>query len=162
MEEIARVVDTANGIAWVEKERQTQCGGCRLHKGCGSAVLAKVLGVRRNRIQVIDLLSVDVGDTVVIQLDSAALLRGSFAVYMIPLFSLFFGAIVGKYFFALMFAHYTEGVTAVFALLGLFFGVWWLRQFSQRIANDNRYQPVISSVVDTGAIIVTPTYHRVT
>lgn len=152
MEEIARVVEAADGIAWIEKERQTQCGGCSLRKGCGSAVLAQVLGVRRSRVQVIDPLSVSVGDTVIIQLDSAALLRGSFAVYMAPLFSLFFGAMLGKYFFALMFTHYTEAVTAISALLGLFFGVWWLRRFSRHIAEDSRYQPVISSVVDAGDV----------
>ena len=66
MEEQAHVVEIADGVAWVEKERQTQCGGCSLRNGCGSAVLSKVLGARRNRIQVIDPLAVRVGDRVVI------------------------------------------------------------------------------------------------
>lgn len=148
MKEHAHVVAVADGVAWVEKVRQTQCGGCSLRNGCGSAVLAKVLGSRRNRIKVIDPLSVRVGDMVAIQLDESALLRVSFAVYMMPLFSLFVGATVGKFAFAPILAEYTDGVVALSAILGLFVGALWLKQYSRRIANDKRYQPVIGQIVE--------------
>lgn len=149
MEEQAIVVETAKGVAWVEKARQTQCGGCRLRNGCGSAVLAKVLGARRNRIQVIDPLSVGVGDTVEIQLSSVALIRGSFVVYMMPLLGFFLGAILGKYVLSPILGGYAEALSTVFALLGLLLSVWFLRQFSRRIESDKRYHPVISNIVET-------------
>jgi len=155
MEERARVVAVADGVAWVEKERQTQCGGCSLRNGCGSAVLSKVLGARRNRIQVINPLPARIGDVVVIRLDEAALLRVSFAVYMMPLFSLFVGATVGKFAFAPMFSGYADGVVVLFAMVGLFVGALWLRQYSRRIASDSKYQPVIERVVGTFEPILT-------
>ncbi len=147
MEEQASVVAVAEGIAWVEKERQSHCGGCSLRNGCGSAVLAKVMGARRNRIRVLDPLSAHVGDEVIFQLDAAALLRGSFAVYMVPLFGLFVGAMVGKYSFVPIFTDYANSVIALFAILGFFVGVGWLSRFSRRVANDKRYQPVITRIV---------------
>ncbi len=158
MEEQALVVDVADGVAWVEKTRQTQCGGCSLRGGCGSAVLSKVLGARRNRIKVVDPLSVKVGDVVTIQLDAAALIRGSFAVYMIPLFGLFIGAflgsMLGKSLFDPMFSHYAEGFSVALAMFGMFAGIWWLKQSSKRRGNDKRYDPVIASVVDAEPVTV--------
>lgn len=154
MVEQGLVVETANGVAWVEKSRQSQCGGCRLRSGCGSAVLSKILGARRNRVQVIDPMSVNIGDTVLIELDAAALIRGSFAVYMIPLMGLLLGSIVGKYLFAPIFSGYAEGLTIVFAMIGLFSSIWWLRRFSQSIENDARYQPVISDIIEPNEPIV--------
>lgn len=159
MEEQALVVEVADGLAWVEKTRQTQCGGCSLRGGCGSAVLSKVLGARRNRIQVVDPLSVKVGDVVTLQLDAAALIRGSFAVYMIPLFGLFigafFGSVLGKMVFDPIFSQYIEGLSVTFAVLGMFAGVWWLKRSSKSMGNDKRYHPVIINVVDTEPVSVT-------
>lgn len=151
MEEQGIVTEVADGIAWVEKSRQTQCGGCSLRGGCGSAVLSKVLGARRNRIQVIDPLSVKVGDVVTIKLDSAALIQGSFSVYMIPLFGLFLGALLGsmlgKTLFDPIFISYIEVLSVAFAIFGMIGGVVWLKQSSKRMASDRRYQPIITDVV---------------
>lgn len=145
MEELARVVAVDKGVAWVEKERQSQCGGCRLRHGCGSAVLGKILGVRRNRIRVISSSAVQVGDKVAIHLDPAALLKVSFYLYMVPLFGVFLGAMIGKFAFAPIVS--TEGITILFAMLGLMAAAWWLRGFSRRIAGDEKYQPIISRVI---------------
>lgn len=147
MEELVTVVAIEQGVTWVEADRKSTCGACAARHGCGSAVLTKVLGQRRNRIAVINPVSARVGDSVTIRLDSAALLRGSFAVYMVPLLALFAGALLGKLLIAPILPVMAEGVITLSAVLGLLTGVIWLRHFSRQATSDHRYQPVVTEIV---------------
>ncbi|MBK9131474.1 MAG: SoxR reducing system RseC family protein [Gammaproteobacteria bacterium] len=58
----------------------TTCGSCSVQKGCGTSVLAKVLGNRVNRIRVINTIGAKTGEWVVLGLEDGALARSSFAV----------------------------------------------------------------------------------
>ena len=143
IEETGRVVDVQGAFAWIESERSSTCGGCSVRKGCGTAVLAKVLGQRRVQLRVLNRVNAKIGDDVVIGISEAALVRGSLAVYAAPLAGLFAGAIAGNaagnYFFP-----GAQDPAAIFgALTGLAAGLSWLKRFSRRSSNDSSYQPVI-------------------
>lgn len=140
MEENARVVDVQPGFVWVETERKSTCS---LNNGCGSAVLAKVLGARRTRIRALNALSAEVGDEVVLGLAEAALIRGSLVLYALPLLALFLGALAGESVSRLLRLASGEAGTIVFALAGLAAGFYGVRYFTRRINNDPRYQPVV-------------------
>ena len=142
IEETAQVVAAEGEFVWVETQRQNTCGGCAANKGCGTSALAKVLGNKLTRVRALNRGVAQVGDQVVIGIDEQALVRGSLAIYMVPLAGLLLGAVVG----ALMSTRLLvagEGLTIGLGVVGLLLGLGWVRGFTGRIHNDSRYQPVV-------------------
>jgi sigma-E factor negative regulatory protein RseC len=85
IEQDAAVVTVADGLAWVETRRASTCGSCSVSGGCGTAVVAKLLGEGPNRFSVTDPIGVAVGDPVVIGIADTALTRASLLAYLLPL-----------------------------------------------------------------------------
>lgn len=142
IEERAVVVAREGAHAWVERERRSACGSCAVNKGCGTGVLAQVLGRRMMRLKVLNPVAAEPGDAVVLGLDERALVRGSLAVYMVPLAALFAFGLLGEALGAQWGAS-SEAPAVLFALAGLGGGLWWLRGYSRRLAGDTRYAAVI-------------------
>jgi sigma-E factor negative regulatory protein RseC len=82
-------------------------------------------------------------DTVVIGLSEQALVRGSAAVYLVPLLSMVAMALVGEGLAPQWLGHGSETLSIAFALSGLVLGFCWLWMFSRRIGRDPAYQPVV-------------------
>lgn len=142
IEETAQVVAAEGEFAWVETQRQSTCGGCAARQACGTAVLAKLLGQRRTRLRALNRQGARVGDRVVIGIQGQALLRGSLLLYAVPLLGLLLGALVGELMSQRLIVT-GEGLTIGLGLAGLGLALWWVRAFTRRIRDDNRYQPVI-------------------
>lgn len=145
IEEHAQVVAlNAEGV-WVETQRRTACGQCSANKGCGTATLAKVLGNKRSRVRALNpkATSVAVGDEVIIGIDEQALVRGSLAVYTVPLLSLFVFGLLGQLLGTQLLFGDSEWLSIGLSILGLVLGFAWVRRFTARIASDERYQPVL-------------------
>ena len=142
IEETATVVKCEGDFAWVEAQRQTTCGSCAANKGCGTSVLAKVIGKKVSRMKAINKAQAHVGETVIVGMNETALLKGSLAVYMIPLVFMLLFAVTGQVVAGQM-TWQTEPVVIVFALLGLVTAGLWLRGFTRRIQHDNEYQPIV-------------------
>jgi len=143
LEETARVVSIEAGEVWVETERRSTCSSCAVEKGCGTATLAKVLGQRRTLVRVLTDLPLAVGDHVVIGIREQALLRGSLAVYAVPLLLLLAGAVIGELGAGQGLWGSAEAASLLLGLAGLVAGLLWLRRFSSRIHHDVNYQPVV-------------------
>lgn len=142
IEETARVVAAEGEFVWVETQRQSTCGGCAARQGCGTATLAKVLGRRRTRVRALNRDAARVGDRVVVGIDEQALVRGSLAVYAVPLLGLLAGGVLG----ALVQARLQlagEALTLIAGVAGLIAGLLWVKGFTRRIRGDSRYQPVV-------------------
>ena len=142
IEETATVVKTEGKIAWVEAQRQTTCGSCAARKGCGTSVLAKVVGKKAAHMRAINPIEAQVGDTVIVGLNEAALLKGSLAVYLLPLLFMLLFAVTGQV-VARQMLWQSEPVVILFAVAGLLVAGIWLRRFTRRIQHDTIYQPVI-------------------
>jgi len=138
IEENAQVIHTDSGVAWVEAKRESACGACKVRGGCGTSVLASVMGKRRNQVRALDPVGVKPGENVVIGLQERALVRASFNMYLLPLAGLFIGALLGQ-------QLDTEGEawTIAFGLLGLLVGFGLVRLFYRRIRNNPVYQAVV-------------------
>lgn len=152
IEETATVVKCEGEFAWVEAQRQTTCGNCAANKGCGTSVLAKVIGKKVSRMKAINQAQARVGDTVIVGMKEAALVKGSLAVYMIPLVFMLLFAVTGKVVAAQM-AWQTELVVILFAILGLLTAGLWLKGFTRRIEHDNEYQPVVLRRLPTTSFV---------
>lgn len=142
IEETATVVEVEGDFAWVETQRETACNSCAANKGCGTSVLSKVLGQRLTRVRALNRVSAAAGDTVVIGIKESALVRGSLAVYALPLVALLLAAVAGEG-YATASGGNPEVMAISFGLVGLAAGFLWVRRFSERISRDARYQPVI-------------------
>jgi len=143
IEETAVVVRCQGEHAWVEAQRKSACGQCQLNKGCGTSVLARVVGRKVTRMRVLNPLQASEGETVVIGLHESAMLSGSLAIYLVPLLSLLLFAITGKVVAEQLMIAAVEAVSILFAIIGMLLAIVWLRRFTRRIADDSRYQPVI-------------------
>jgi len=133
------VLAVEGDLAWVETQRQSACSACAARSGCGSGVLAKVLGRRMSRVLAINHAGARPGEEVVVGIAEQSLLRGSLAVYTVPLLAMFAAALAGE----LLLPHWGEAGVLVSGALGLAAGFVWLRRFAARIGRDSRYQPVV-------------------
>ena len=142
IEETATVVKCEGEFAWVEAQRQSTCGNCAANKGCGTSVLAKVVGKKVAHMKAINKVNAHVGDSVIVGMNEAALVKGSLAVYLLPLIFMMLFAITGNV-VAVQMEWKSEWVVILFAVIGLVTAGLWLRGFTRRIQHDNEYQPVV-------------------
>lgn len=143
IEETAIVTAIREGFAQVETQRQSSCGGCEAKSTCGTSALAKVFGRRRNLVEVLNPIGAVTGDRVVVGLDESALTRASFLFYILPLFTLLTGALLGQWLAEIVNFNSTELLSIICGLLGLLGGLRWLRRFASRSGNKGSLQAVI-------------------
>jgi sigma-E factor negative regulatory protein RseC len=145
IEEQAQVVDLNQEGVWVETQRRSACGQCAANKGCGTATLSKVLGNKRNRVRALnpDATPVAIGDEVVIGIEEQALVRGSLALYIMPLFALFLFGLLGSALAEQFSLSQADAFSALFGLIGLAIGFLGVKWYSYAIRGDARFQPVL-------------------
>ena len=143
IEEQARVISCDGAYAVVETQRKTSCGACSMNKACGTGVLAKVFKDKMARLKVKNSIEAKVGEEVIVGVEEAAMLRGSFLVYMLPLLMLILFALLGEEIARQLLIVQVELVSICFALMGLFIALWWVRRHTSNNSGQNRYQAVI-------------------
>ena len=143
LEETAQVVRINGNEVWVETQRRSSCSSCSAEKGCGTAILSKVLGNRRNVVRVLSAMPLRVGDRVVIGIREQALVRGSLAVYAVPILLLLLGGLIGELGAEQFIWENAEFASVTLGISGFIAGLVWLRRFTRRIRNDANFQPVV-------------------
>ncbi len=141
------MVDTDGDYAWVETSRRTSCGSCEA-KGCGTGALSQVLGRKSQRMRVKNPINARAGEQVVLGISESALVRGSLAVYLVPLLALLGGGLFGEL-MAAQLAISSESMSILFALAGLGVSLLWLRRFNRHAASDSSYSAVILRRADS-------------
>lgn len=142
IEETVTIQETEQGIAWVETQRRSACDSCAVNKGCGTSVLSKVLGRKHTRVRVLNPLGALPGEQVVVGVQEQALVKGSLAVYIVPLAGLLSGAVAGAV-LGQWLQLAGEALSVLLGLAGLGLGFWWLGSYTRKIRQDERYQPVV-------------------
>lgn len=143
LEESALVVEVDQDAVWVETQRRSACGSCSVNKGCGTAAISRALGKRRSIVRVLAGMPLKAGDEVIIGIREQALVRGSLAVYAVPLALLLLGALLGELGAQQVLWQSAEAASLVLGLSGFAAGLLWLRRFTRRIRNNSDYQPVV-------------------
>lgn len=142
LEESARVIAAANGFAVVETQRRSTCESCSAQKGCGTAALGKSLGRRPAQVRALNRADAGIGDHVVVGIAEDALLRGSLAIYLVPLLLMLAGASLGQR-VSLGLSLPGEGLSVLSGVGGLALGFAWSMLFSRAVRHDGRYRPVV-------------------
>lgn len=145
IEELAQVVSLDGNDVWVETQRRSACGQCAANKGCGTAVLGKILGNKRSRVRVLNPAAkkVSVGDEVIVGVDEQALVRGSLAIYTVPLLALFLFGLLGEVLAAQLNFVQPDMFVIIISLFGLGLGFIWVKRFSLMVSGSPQYQPVL-------------------
>lgn len=141
LEQNGHVVAIEGDEALVETSRQSSCGSCEA-KGCGTGSLSQVLGRKTQQLRVKNPVAAKPGEAVVLGLSESALIRGSLAVYMVPLVALLGGGLLGEVLGRQMGWPGELGAITL-AVLSLIGALLWLRGFSRRAGVGERYQAVI-------------------
>ncbi len=143
IEEKATVVQIEEEFAWLETRRKSACAACSAQNGCGTGILSRVLGKRTTHVRAINRIDAHVGDEVIVGINENALVRGSFAIYIVPLICMFALGLAGEYSARRLGIEHTELASVISGLLGLYFGFRWVGRFSARISVNSDYQPVV-------------------
>ncbi len=142
IEESAQVLRSEGDYAWVATQRRSSCGSCAAKKGCGTGALSQVLGGRMQEMKVRNPIDAQAGEQVVLGIEEGALIRGSLAVYLLPLLTMLGGGLLGQA-LAPQWLINQELLTIIMAVLGLVAGLWWLRRFNRSASADPRYMAQI-------------------
>ncbi len=140
------VIAVNDEIAWVETQRASVCQMCSAKKACGSAVLSNVLGVKRTRVKAINKMHAKVGDQVILGLNESALVKGAFLLYAVPLIALIVFAVIGDGLARYLHTGESDMLAVLFAGVGFFLSVFWLRRYARSLSCREQYQPVIVSI----------------
>ena len=152
METQAKVLEVEAGAALVEPMEPSGCSACGSNGGgCGADRIGQVFTLRSKRYRVLDPRGSRVGEAVVIGVADGAVLRGSGAVYMLPLLLIFIGAMLAGQFAPLA---SRDGWSIAGAAIGFVLGTLWLLWFSRRAARDARFQPVILRAVSENLFVL--------
>jgi sigma-E factor negative regulatory protein RseC len=156
LEEQATVVAIENQTVWVEVQRQSVCGQCAANKGCGTGVLQKVLGNKRNIFRVIGELPVEVGDNVIIGVNENALVKGSLIIYAVPIIFMIVCALLGETIAVQSRSINSDHMSMAGALIGLAVSILGLRFYNRKISKNTNYQAVL--LRHANSITIQPEY----
>ena len=159
IEETAIVVALEGDRALLQTQRRSACQSCSVKQGCGTSVLAKVVGTRSSQISVENSLQAQVGDEVLLGIEEHALVRGSLLVYALPLLMMLAFALLGEG-LAQWLAWQHELMIIVAAGLGLLASIFVIRFGLDRTALKQQIQPhmlrIVSPAADRRDIMLAP------
>jgi sigma-E factor negative regulatory protein RseC len=133
LEETAHVVEVHDGLLIAETESRSGCSHCST-ESCTTSVVAKLFGVRRNRLVMENRLGARPGDLVRIGIPDRSLVRASLMAYLLPLLFMLGVTALGNL------AGVSEFFLSLLALVGLAMGFFVVHGIS-RGGLSHRYEP---------------------
>ena len=146
IEEQAQVVEIKDDHLVLQVQTKSACGSCVAKAGCGTSVLAKVVGRKFTRFQAANNVKAEVGDTVIVGIAEDALLKGSLMMYIVPIMGMLIFALLGDYFFTdadYVIEHDRDVKIALSSIVGLFLGSLLSRWYFKRDNSVQLYSPVV-------------------
>ena len=126
IEEKAVVISVEGEHVLLQTQRRSSCQSCSVKQGCGTSVLAKVVGQRSSQILVENILNAGIGDEVVLGINDNALVKGSLLIYALPLILLLAGALIGEL-WAQAYGFNAELMSIIAGVGGFIFSIFLIR-----------------------------------
>lgn len=122
IEQTAKVVACHDDTLFLETQRQSTCGGCKLKQGCGTGLLDKHVGNRFSQLTVDSHdHDVELGQNVTVAVEEEVLLRGALLMYIVPLILLFTFSAVSNLF------QMSEAIEIIAGLSGFLLGLYLVK-----------------------------------
>ncbi len=134
----------ADGKADVVAEKQGGCGSCSASHSCHTSKSALKM-----KTTVINPVDAGPGDLVAIDVSTASVLKGMALVYLLPVFGLMSGAIIGSSMAGDMSMSQTGGAV-LFSGIGLVLGFGLVISISKLMGSSDAYTPVITRIIKKG------------
>jgi sigma-E factor negative regulatory protein RseC len=157
IEEQAQVIEVKGDQLVLQAQTQSACGSCSAKNGCGTSLLSKVIGRKFTRFQVDNNVNAMVGDTVVVGIPEEALLKGSLAMYILPIIGMLVFALLSDVILSddilTISAQSRDLMIAVSAIIGLVLGSFMSKWYFQRKSSTQFFSPVIlRKIIDHGKL----------
>lgn len=124
-------------LASIEVVRKTACGLCGKTRGCGNAIWGKMFAHKTTSFKAENTIDAQVGQSVIIGIDENAVMKSALLLYMVPLVTMFIGAILVSQ------IHESDVAAIVGAVSGLLVGYFWVKaHITGRVYYQNQ-QPKI-------------------
>ncbi len=123
--------------ATLEIERKTACGLCGQTRGCGNSIWGKLFAHQSTAFKAHNRINAKVGDSVIVGINETALLKSALLLYIVPLVTLFIGAILAAQF------KQSDASEMIGAAVGLVLGLLWVKGHSISNSYFKLQQPVI-------------------
>lgn len=146
IEERAQVVAVEGDDVLLQTQRQSTCGSCAVKSGCGTSVLAGIVGQKVTQLKLPNTLGAKPGDEVLLGMAENALVAGSLLMYVLPLLLLLLGALAGE-FVASHLGMDAELMPIVGGALGFVLAIALVRALLHRTSTGMQMQPVMLRII---------------
>lgn len=127
-------------------QQQTSCSGCSSAKSCSTGVVSKAIGNKSLNWSLTTKSSVSPGQLIEIGFPEKSLLQSASLVYLLPLFALLFGAVLGDAWLSPLFGG-GEGVVILSAVLFTGAAIWLAKPLANRLEAQTKDQVVIVRII---------------
>lgn len=123
--------------ATIEVVRKTACGLCGQTQGCGNAFWGKLFAHKSSSFKAQNMINAQVGQTVIVGIDESAVMKSALILYLLPLVTMLFGAILAS--------QLVDGDASAIlgAVIGLLIGYFWVKAHIAGRAYYHQHQPKI-------------------
>lgn len=152
IEEQAKVIEIKGNKLFLQAQTQSSCGSCSVSKGCGTSVLAKVVGRKFTHFQAENNINARVGDTVVVGMTEDALFKGSVMMYVLPIMCMLVSALLADYLLNSA-SHFRDLMIAATSIMGLILGSLMSKWYFDRQSSVRLFAPVVlRKVIEHGKL----------
>lgn len=132
-------LDSISGIpsATLEIERKSACGLCGQTRGCGNSIWGKLFSHQSTAFKAQNHINAKVGQSVIVGINESALLKSALLLYILPLVTLFLGAILATK------INPDDASAMIGAVVGLVLGLLWVKGHTMSSRYFSLQQPVI-------------------
>ena len=123
--------------AILEVVRKTACGLCGQTRGCGNSIWGKLLNHKSVNFTAQNSIDAKVGDGVIVGIDESALVKSALLLYIVPLLSMFFFAVLASKFSG------SDVASLLAAGVGLVLGFLWVKGHTAGQSYYQNSQPKI-------------------
>lgn len=124
-------------MATIEIVRKTACGLCGQTRGCGNAFWGKLFAHKTSSFLARNSLNAKVGQNVIVGIDETAMMKSALLLYLLPLATMLFGALLASQVVA------SDMSAMLGAVIGLVVGYFWVKQHIAGHAYYHHHQPKI-------------------
>ena len=138
------VTAVSTGTAWVKTTRSSACKGCSARHSCSPQNNQATL------VEVVNPVHAKVGDRILINIESASLLKASFLIYVFPILCMLAGAGLGQG-VGIVLSLNPSWTSPILAALFFVGAILYMKSKGNRLAQIDAYKPKIVRIITSAS-----------